>query len=126
MTVLDTNFLIYLLRNKDAAVVADFFDDPKTTTITLFELYYGAGRSSKPQENILKINSLVKSVEILEFDEPAVRKAGEIQAGLMNSGIPIDIQDVLIAGIVMANKEELVTRDIDHFSRIQGLRCRSW
>ena len=126
MTVLDTNFLIYLLRNKVAAVVADFFDDPKTTTITLFELYYGAGRSSKQQESILKINSLAKSVDILEFDEPAARKAGEIQAELMNSGIPIDIQDVLIAGIVMANKEELVTRDIDHFSRIQGMRCRSW
>lgn len=126
MTVLDTNFLIYLLRNKVAAVVADFFDDPKTTTVTLFELYYGAERSSKQQENIRKINSLAKSVDILEFDEPAARKAGEIQAELMNSGIPIDIQDVLIAGIVMANKEELVTRDIDHFSRIQGLRCRSW
>ncbi|MFZ3060614.1 MAG: type II toxin-antitoxin system VapC family toxin [Candidatus Methanoperedens sp.] len=126
MTVLDTNFLIYLLRNKDAAVVADFYDNPKITTITLFELYYGAWRSSKPQENILKISSLVKSVDILEFDKSAAEKAGEIQAGLMNSGIPVDIQDVLIAGICIANKEELVTSDIDHFSRIEGLRCRSW
>lgn len=126
MTVLDTNFLIYLLRNKAAAAVADFFENPRTTTITLFELYYGAGRSSKPQENMLKINSLVRSVDILEFDKPAAQKAGEIQAELMNSGIPIDIQDVLIAGIVIANKEELVTRNIDHFSRIQGLRCRPW
>ncbi len=126
MTVLDTNFLIYLLRNRDAAVVADFFEKPKTTTITLFELYFGAWRSSKPQENILKISSLLNSVDILGFDEPAAEKAGEIQAGLMDSGIPVDIQDVLIAGICMANKEELVTSDIDHFSRIQGLRCRSW
>ncbi|MCZ7380876.1 MAG: type II toxin-antitoxin system VapC family toxin [Candidatus Methanoperedens sp.] len=126
MTVLDTNFLIYLLRNKDAAVVADFYDNPKITTITLFELYFGAWRSSKPQENILKINSLLKSVDILAFDNPAAEKAGEIQADLMNSGIPIDIQDVLIAGICIANKEELVTSDIDHFSRIKGLRCRSW
>lgn len=126
MTVLDTNFLIYLLRNKSAADVADFYDNPKTTTITLFELFYGAWRSSKPQENILKINSLLKSIDILEFDKSAAEKAGEIQAGLMNSGIPVDIQDVLIAGIVIANKEELVTRDNDHFSRIQGLRCRSW
>ncbi|MGB8216924.1 MAG: type II toxin-antitoxin system VapC family toxin [Candidatus Methanoperedens sp.] len=126
MTVLDTNFLIYLLRNKDAAIVADFYDNPKITTITLFELYFGAWRSSKPQENILKINSLLKSVDILAFDNPAAEKAGEIQADLTNSGIPIDIQDVLIAGICIANKEELVTNDIDHFSRIKGLRCRSW
>lgn len=126
MTVLDTNFLIYLLRNKAAADVADFYENPKTTTITLFELFYGAWRSSKPQENILKIRSLLKSIDILEFDKSAAEKAGEIQAGLMNSGIPVDLQDVLIAGIVIANKEELVTRDDDHFSRIQGLRCRSW
>ena len=34
----------------------------------------------------------------------------------MNSENPVDILDVLIAGIVIANKEELVTRD-GHFSQ---------
>ncbi len=126
MTVLDTNFLIYLLRNKEAAEVADYYTNPKTTTITLFELYYGANRSVKQKESISEINSLLKSVELLPFDKSAAEKAGEIQAGLMNSGIPIDIQDVLIAGIVMSRKEELVTSDINHFKRIPGLKCISW
>jgi len=35
MTVLDTNFMIYLLRNKAAAEEADYYSNPKTTTITL-------------------------------------------------------------------------------------------
>lgn len=125
MTVLDTNFLVYLLNNKSAADAADFYTNPKTTSISLYELYYGAWNSLKPKENILKVNSLLKSVELLTFDKPAAEKAGEIQAVLMNSGEPIDIQDVLIAGIVMSRNEELVTND-KHFRRIPGLKFRSW
>lgn len=127
MTVLDTNFLIDLLRGKaGASEIADSFDDPKTTTVNAFELYYGARRSAKPEKSVLEVGNLLKSIDVLEFDKIAARRAADIHAELMNSGKPVDIVDVFIAGIVMANKEELVTKDIDHFSRIQGLRCRSW
>lgn len=127
MTVLDTNFLIDLLRGKeDASYMADSFENPKTTTINAFELYYGAGRSVNPEKGILEVGNLLKSIDILEFDNSAAKKAGEIHAELMNSGTPIDIMDVLIAGIVMVNKEDLVTRNIEHFRRIKGLRCSSW
>lgn len=126
MTVLDTNFMIYLLRNKEAAEVADYYSNPRTTTINLFELYYGAKLSVKRKESISDINSLLKAVDILQFDKPAAEKAGEIQAMLMNSGEPIELQDVLIAGIVMSRNEELVTKNIKHFKRIPGLKCISW
>lgn len=126
MTVLDTNFLIHLLRNKAAAEVADYYTNPKITIITLFELYYGAKRSVKQEESISDINSLLKSVDILAFDKPAAEKAAEIRAGQINSGEPVDIMDVLIAGIVMSRNEELVTNNIKHFRRIPGLRCSSW
>ena len=126
MTVFDTNFLIYLLRNKAAAEVADYYTNPKMTSITLFELYFGSKRSVKQEESISGINSLLKSVDLLLFDEPAAWKAGEIQAKLINSGKPIDLQDVLIAGIVLSRNEELVTNNVDHFGRIPGLKFRSW
>ena len=127
MTVLDTNFLIELLRGKaGTSDIADSFEDPKTTTVNAFELYYGAMRSAKPEKSVLYVGSLLKSIDVLDFDKYAARKAADIHAELMNSGKPVDIMDVLIAGIVITNKEELVTRNIDHFSRIQGLRCRSW
>ncbi len=127
MTVLDTNFLIDLLNDEPGiSIVADSFQNPKTTIINVFELYYGASCSSKPEENIPKINILLKSLGILEFDRDAALKSGGIQAKLMNSGRPVDPMDVLIAGIVLSNNEELVTRNIDHFKRIPGLRYRSW
>ncbi|MCX9012371.1 MAG: PIN domain-containing protein [Candidatus Methanoperedens sp.] len=127
MTVLDTNFLVDLLNEDPAASrIADSFQKPKTTIINVFELYYGAGRSAKPEENTSKIDILLKSIGILEFDRYSALKAGAIQAKLMNSGRPVDPMDVLIAGIVIANNEEIITRDINHFSRIPGLRYSSW
>ena len=127
MTVLDSNFLIDLLKDKPGtSEIADSIEDPKTTTINVFELYYGANSSAKPEENISKINYMLKSLNVLEFDKMAALKAGAIQARLMNIGKPIDPYDILIAGIVMANNEEILTRDINHFNRIPSLRYRSW
>ena len=127
MTVLDTNFLIDLLNDEPGiSLVADSFQNPKTTIINVFELYYGAWNSSKPEENVSKINILLKSLGILEFDRDAALKAGGIQTKLMNSGKPVDPRDVLIAGIVLSNNEELITMDIDHFKRVPGLRYKSW
>jgi len=125
VTVLDTNFLIDILRNKhNPEATLDMIEYPKTTTINVFELYFGAERSVKKKEGISNINSLIKSLEVLEFDMPAAIKTANIHAKLKNSGITLEIEDLFIAGIVIANNEELLTRD-DHFSRIPGLRCRS-
>ncbi|MDO9096983.1 MAG: type II toxin-antitoxin system VapC family toxin, partial [Candidatus Methanoperedens sp.] len=88
--------------------------------------YYGARRSTKSEEVIAETNSLLKSVDILGFDRNAALMAADIHAKLVNSGKALDIQDVLIAGVVMANKEEILTRDSEHFSRIEGLRWRRW
>ena len=126
MTVLDTNFLIDILRDKlNTESILDMIERPKTTTINVFELYFGAERSVKKKESISNVNSLIKSMEVLEFNVPAAVKTANIHAKLKNSGKTLEIEDILIAGIVMANDEELLTRD-DHFSRIPGLRCRSW
>jgi len=126
MTVLDTNFLVYLLKNKSSADIADYYSNPKTTAISLFELYYGACNSLKPQENILKIKSLLKAVQLLEFDKPAAEEAGKIHSMLENSGQTIELQDILIAGIVISRDEELVTNNIKHFKRIPGLKYIPW
>lgn len=127
MTVLDTDFLISILRGKGTSeITVDMVVHPKTTTINVFELYYGAKRSTKSEEVIAETNSLLKSMDILGFDRSAALMAADIYAKLMNSGKALDIQDVLIAGIVMANNEEILTRNTEHFSRISGLRWRRW
>lgn len=57
---------------------------------------------------------------------PAVLTSAKIQAELMNAGNPVNILDVLIAGIVMVNNEEFLTRNVNHFNRINGLNWKKW
>ncbi len=127
MSVLDTNYLVSILQGKGVSEsTVDMIDDPKTTAINAYELYYGARRSDNPEKSLSAVNSLLKSIPILEFDNRAALKAGDIQAELMDIGRPVNILDALIAGVVITNNEVLLTRDTDHFGRIKGLRCRSW
>lgn len=127
MTVFDTNFLVDLLNDKPGmSYMADSFEYPKTTAINAFELYYGAWNSSNPKENIVEVNSLLKSLSILEVDIVAAQKAAEIDVRLKSSGSTLELEDILIAGICIANNEELVTKNLNHFKRMPGLRCRSW
>ncbi len=127
MTMLDTDYLVALLRGDAAAVAqADKIKSPKTTIINAFELYYGADRSQNPEKSHTEVNSLLRSMDVLEFEMPAVLASAKIQAELMNAGNPVNILDVLIAGIVMVNKEELLTRNVNHFNRINGLNWEKW
>jgi tRNA(fMet)-specific endonuclease VapC len=127
MTVFDSDFLVDLLKDKPGmSYIVDSFEHPKTTVINAFELYYGVWNSSYPKENIVKVDSLLKSLSILEFDIIAAQKAAELDVKLTNSGSTLELEDILIAGICIANNEELVTRNLNHFKRIPGLRCRSW
>ncbi|NJD78429.1 MAG: type II toxin-antitoxin system VapC family toxin [Candidatus Methanoperedens sp.] len=127
MTVFDTNFLVDLLNDEPGmSYMADSFENPKTTAINAFELYYGAWNSSNPKENIVEVTSLLKSLSILEIDIAAAQKAAEIDVRLKNSGSTLELEDVLIAGVCIANNEELVTGNLDHFKRISGLKCRSY
>jgi tRNA(fMet)-specific endonuclease VapC len=57
----------------------------------------------KKKENISNVNSLIKSLDILGFDMPAAVKTANIHANLQNSGETLEIEDIFIAGIVMAN-----------------------
>ncbi|MCZ7401839.1 MAG: type II toxin-antitoxin system VapC family toxin [Candidatus Methanoperedens sp.] len=127
MTVFDTNFLIDLLNDEPGiSYIVDSYKNPKTTTINAFELFYGAWHSSKPKENIVEIKSLLKSLSILDVDLAAAQKAAEIHSGLKNSGSSLELEDILIAGIVITNNEELVTNNIKHFKCIPGLKYNSW
>lgn len=105
MTVLDTNFLIDLLRGKeDASGMADSFDAPKTTAINAFELYYGAGRSVNPKKGISEVGNLLKAIDVLEFNNFTAQKAGDIHAELMNSGKVLFPQFILY---MIVNKKYL-------------------
>ena len=52
---------------------------------------------------------------ILDFDSAAATAAASLAAAQQKSGRPVDMRDTQIAGIVLARRATLVSRNIRHF-----------
>lgn len=125
MVCLDSDIIIDFLRNdsKTVSKLKDFQDEGvglSTTTINCFELFKGAMRS-KQKDARERLSVLLNKLQILDFNILASEKAAEISEDLRLKGTPLDPMDLLIASIVLANKEKLFTRNVKHFERIKEL-----
>lgn len=122
---LDTDFLVNFLRDKKEE--AEFIKknemdkDFATTYVNAFELYYGAYKSAEIQNNLKAISLLLSRINILNFSNESVKKAGEILAKLEKAGIAIEFRDIFIGTIALVNNYSIKTYNIRHFNRIEGL-----
>lgn len=122
---LDTDFLVNFLRNNKEEV--EFVKDNEkekelaTTYINLFELYYGAFKSSERENNLKVITTLLNKIEILNFSHESAKKAGEILVKLEREGNMIEFRDLFIGTIALINNYAIKTKNIKHFSKIEGL-----
>jgi len=127
MKVVDTTFLISLLRNDSTTVKkAEELDDEggaATTVINVFETVHGVYRSmSEVPRRMDAFERLITNFEVLSLDVDAAKKAAQISGTLSREGHGIDPFDSLIAGISLTcGAEALVTRNISHFARVPGL-----
>jgi len=123
--VVDTDVLIDLLREKDDAVKnireLEKNEELETTDINVFELYFGAYNSQKKDKNLSSTRGLLKNLTLLHTTEEAMETGGRIYSDMKAKGKSIDIRDVLIAAITLQNGASLLTRNRDHFERINEL-----
>ena len=120
MTIFDTNILIDYLRGKEEAleIMTEGHSEISITVITGYELLKGY-RYGKEEA---AVNELLNRVKIYHTDSKSMRVSGTLYRELKNIGRLKNEADVLIAGIVIANNETLVTRDPDFsdFSDLLG------
>ncbi len=121
MIVADTDVLIDFLDGRGPAAerIALELDHGqlRTTVITRFELLAGAKTSSQQR----LIRELLAALPCLPLDEPSADVAAEIRRTLERDGSGIGMADSLIAGIVVAHRAMLLTRNRRHFERVPGL-----
>jgi tRNA(fMet)-specific endonuclease VapC len=117
----DSDVLIDALRGKEPVRtrIAEAIQSRllATTAITFFELLSGA---SSPREQ-KKVETLLAVVPVLPVDQGSAILAAEIRRGLERRGRGIGFADYLIAGICLSRSIPLMTRNRDHFGRIEGL-----
>lgn len=127
MKVVDSTFLISLLRNDPATLKkAEELDDEggaATTVINVFEVVHGVYRSmSEAPRRMEAFERLMANFEILDLDIEAAKKAAQLSGTLSREGKGIDPFDSLIAGITLTcSAESLITRNTSHFTRVPGL-----
>ena len=129
MYLLDTDTVIYSLKGEPAVEknLREHFHDPmKMSVITLMELYYGAHKSQKIASNLAKIKTLENSFEIVPISEKSAEVFGIIKAQLEKAGSPLDDFDLIIASCALSDNLVLVTNNVKHFQRIEGLKLTNW
>jgi len=127
---LDTDILVAFLRGSKEAkaiisMLVDSYERLNTTIINLFELYYSAYRVGS-EKHIVSVRRLENSIDILGIDGRIAEEAGKEYARLSKLGQLIDIRDLLIGVIAREHKCDIITGNVKHFSRIDGLKVVDW
>lgn len=129
MVCLDSDVLIDFLRNdtKTINLIENLKQQGKTisiTSINCFELLKGVPKLSKMDKN--KVIDFLTNFNILSFNFDSSKKAAEIFSDLKSKGEIIDMADILIASIVLVNKEPFITGNSKHFERIKELKIEAY
>ncbi len=127
--MLDTNILIYTIKNRPAKVREAFkrhADYLAMSTVTLGELIYGAEKSTQSDRNLADIEALAARMDVVPFDSQAAIHFGQVRAELAESGKLIGPYDLMIAGHARSRGLILVTNNLREFKRVPGLRVENW
>ncbi|MEO7727711.1 MAG: type II toxin-antitoxin system VapC family toxin [Burkholderiales bacterium] len=126
MIVLDTNVLSALMRQApDAPVIAWLDHQPAEsvwiTSITLFEARLGLALLPKGRRRLTLETAFAQLLEndlenrVLDFDSAAATEAALLAAQRQKTGRSVDMRDTQIAGIALARRATLATRNVRHF-----------
>ena len=130
MIILDTNVLSALMRQTpEAAVVAWLDRQPAEsvwiTSVTLFEARLGLALLPKGRRRQALEAAFARLLKddledrVLDFDSAAATEAASLAAERQKSGRPVDMRDTQIAGIALARRATLGTRNVRHFQDLK-------
>ena len=126
MIVLDTNVLSALMRRAPEPPVVAWLDRQPTesvwiTSITLFEARLGLALLPKGRRRQALEVSFARLLDedlenrVLDFDTAAATEAASLAAERQRAGRPVDMRDTQIAGIALARRATIATRNVRHF-----------
>jgi tRNA(fMet)-specific endonuclease VapC len=127
--LLDTNMVIYTMKNRPQQVKRHFEQHDgrmSISAVTLGELVFGAEHSQQVEQNLADIEAMAARLDVLPFDNKAAYHFGQIRAALYRTGQPIGPYDMMIAGQARAMGLILVTNNVKEFERVPGLLLEDW
>lgn len=124
--LLDTNIVIALFA-EDTSVQKGIMEAEQVflPSIVLGELYYGARKSLRTEENISRVDEFAAMSAVLGPNTATAKEYGEIKNALRNKGCSIPENDIWIAVITKQYGLTLVTRD-EHFKEVEAIAIETW
>ena len=132
MRLLDTNILSEIIRPRpDARVVDSLLAQAAgslyASELTRFELRRGAFLRDDPEPLWSRIQEFVLPVvQWLPVNDAISLRAGELSAALRRQGREIGVIDTFLAATAQSRGLVMVTRNLRHFERIDGLKLENW
>ncbi len=130
--MLDTNILIYLIKNKPASVarrVNELVEGAQLcmSFFTYAELLKGAERSTQKDRVRRNLEQLTRQVPVLYGASSTLCEQYALHfTHLKGAGTPIGANDLWIACHALAENAILITHNIREFERIKGLQLEDW
>jgi len=137
MIILDTNVLSALMQLQPDPQVVAWLDRQAAesiwlSTITVFEARYGLALLADGQRKTLlqeRLDGLLQDDlqnRVLPFDASAAAQAATLAAERKQRGRPVDMRDTFIAGIALARRASIATRNTRHFDDLTVPLLNLW
>ena len=127
--LLDTDTCIYIINKRPQRVFEHFagmrVGDVAISSITGAELSFGVAKSGS-RRNQDALDKFLAPLEIVAFDEAAMREYGPLRRHLGRVGTPIGALDLLIAAHALALDCTLISNNLREFSRVPRLKLGDW
>ena len=128
--LLDTNVIIRFLNGRAPLIRQRLAQVPfksiKVSAITKAELFFGALRSQRAQQNLSQQQQFLANFDSLPFDDLAAEHYADIRAQLTLTGQMIGPNDLLIAAIARSRHLTLVSANYREFERVEKLKLENW
>ena len=137
MIILDTNVLSARMQQQPDPQVVAWLDRQAAesiwlSTITVFEARYGLALLADGQRKTLlqeRLDGLLQDDlqnRVLPFDASAAAQAATLAAERKQRGRPVDMRDTFIAGIALARRASIATRNTRHFDDLTVPLLNPW
>lgn len=93
--------------------------------ITLAELKFGVENSQAREKNAAALANFLTGVLIIPIF-PSLNVYAKEKARLRKVGQPLDDFDLLIGATALSNELILVTNNVDHLGRMEGIKIEDW
>ena len=127
--LLDTNIVIYVIKNRPLSVLKTFNQNHgrmAISSITLAELAHGVEKSADQARNLAVVEDFVSRLDVLAYGDRAAWQYGLLRAALERQGTPIGVNDLHIAGHARSLGLIIVTNNVREFERVPGISVENW